>query len=75
MFRTEVIVDNATGLDDIEAGEAVWRKYKSLNHLILVLTLVIWREKINWNWLMRSEVIVDIEAGETVWRKFSLFIE
>ena len=42
MFRTEVIVDNATGLDDIEAGEAVWRKYKWLNDLILVLTLVIW---------------------------------
>ena len=49
MFRTEVIVDNATGLDDIEAGEAVWRKYKSLNDLILVLTLVIWREKLMRN--------------------------
>ena len=61
MFRTEVIVDNATGLDDIEAGEAVWRKYKSLNHLILVLTLVIWREK-----LMRNLKLID-EVGGHCW--------
>lgn len=53
MFRTEVIVDNATGLDDIEAGEAVWRKHKSLNDLILALTLVIWiqfvAQTFSWN--------------------------